>query len=243
MCYILILSLKLTNPDIKIFCGLFTDLSLNIDNNLLRFLKKNCTVIIDKKFNVSGIDNYFLRQYTCWYFSHIYDLTQKYDNVIYTDIDVVFLKKFNFYLNDNQVLIEEMPQIVKNEELTYNSEKIFFNWIDIITKSNKFIYEMNYNNNDVQEKTEFYYTLNILNSNLKQIKNNFGAIYPVKKLNDDSICFHYDNFDQRGYYYKLKSHKYFKKFDIFAKKYFSRNYLNNYWESKFNNTEIQIKTL
>lgn len=226
MALMLVDSVLAACPDASLYCGVFTNHPPA--KSVLNILSKNCHIIADTRLSVSGVDNYFLREYTCWYFSNVLDLTAQYDKVVYTDIDVLHFSQIP-QVPPHSIYVEPMPDVVKAEELSYKRSKVFFNWVNIITKTNKCAWDIDFGLRE--QDAERAFTENIEKYGLNQIRNDFGAIYPVKPLTDHSACFHYDNFEQRGYFYKLRGHRAWMRY----KKYlplFSTRYYNDYWERK-----------
>ena len=226
---VLVESLKDTNPEISRYCLLNIH---DLDFKLIKYLKKNNNIVYYKNEYKNAIDleNNYLRNYCCYYFSHIYDLTLKYKYVIYVDIDVVFLNKINFALPDNSLFVEEMPKEIKTFDLTYTSEHVFLNWIDVITSQNKFVHQFN---DTYYNYAEREYSKEVLKSGLTLLSQNFGAIYPVKPLTKDSVCFHYDDVNRFSYFSKLKElypDQYIKYKNILSK-HFNVLECQNFWEN------------
>lgn len=225
---LLLKSLELTNPNIDLYCGLFTDKLP--DEKLLKLIKDKVNIIHDKKFKVNGNRNYFLRLYTMYYFTHVYNLLEKYDQVIYVDIDVVFLKNFNYILPNKSILIETFPNyILKEVDKKYINKPYFFPWFQILTKDNKFIYDLNYNSDTLQDD----YFNAIIESNLKQIPIEFGALYDYKPLRNDTLVFHHDGFIWMGYGFKLLDTNFKNDFKPIIDRYFDLNDIEYYyWEKR-----------
>ena len=226
---VLVESLKETNPDIPLYCLLNIH---EIDFRLINYLRLNTNIVYNKKDYKNSIDleNNYLRNYCCYYFSHVYDLTNEYDYVIYVDIDVIFLNKIHFTLPEDCLYVEEMPDEIKKFDLNYSFEHIFFNWIDVITKQNKFIHRFN---NNYYNYAEREYSQEVLKSGFKLISQPLGAIYPYKPLSKSSICFHYDDVNKFSYFSKLKDvfpEKYIKYRDILLK-HFNVCDCQNFWET------------
>lgn len=226
MALMLVKSIKDACSDADVYCGIFTNHPP--PDSVIRSLEQSCTIVKDVQLQVSGNDDYFLREYTCWYFSHVLDLTKQYNKVVYTDIDVLHFKPIPD-LTSNEIYAEPMPEIVKKEELLYNKETVFFNWLNVLTPTNKAAWEIDFSTR--RNDAERAFTENIERLGLMPIKPTFGAIYPVRPLTYDSSCFHYDNFEQRGYFYKLRRHPAWRKYKVYLGM-FSERYYENYWERK-----------
>lgn len=226
MALMLVQSIKEACPTAHIYCGLFTDQQPS--SGLINALRLSCNIIEDPRLHVQGKDDYFLREYTCWYFTHIEDLTERYTQVVYTDIDVLHFKPIP-PLPPSSIYTEPMPEIVKKEELLYNKETVFFNWVNVLTPTNKGAWDIDFDlrRNDAERA----FTENVECLRLKQVKPEFGAIYPVRVLTEQSSCFHYDNFEQRGYFYKLRDHPAWRRYKGYIK-LFSSRYYEDYWERK-----------
>lgn len=225
-------TLKASNPNIDRYCLLNIH---EIDFKLIKYLKQNNNILYYRNdyFKSKDLENNYLRNYCCYYFSHIYDLTLKYKYVIYVDTDVLFLNKFNFILNDNEILIEEFPDNIKKFDLNYSLEHVYFNWIDIITENNKFIHKFNNNYYNFAEREYSKEVIKASNSGFKLIPQNFGAIYPIKPLNKNTVCFHYDDVNKFSYFEKLKDlfPDEYLKYKTILEKHFKISKCQNFWEN------------
>lgn len=229
---LLLKSLELTNPNIDLYCGLFTD-KLPC-NDLLNQIKNKVHIIKDQKFTVNGNRNYFLRLYTMYYFTHIYNLLDNYQQIIYVDIDVVFLKKFNYILPKNSILIETLPDyILKEVDIKYIGKPYYFPWFNILTNDNKFIFDLNYNDLDSLQD-QFINKLH--NSNLNKLPITFRALYGIQSLNNDTVVFHHDGFIWMGYGFKLLDTKFKDQFKPIIDRYFCLDDIEYYyWEKRKHN--------
>lgn len=217
-------SIRDTMPNVDVFCGMFTN--RNISEPTLKMLKaKNVTIIEDEKFIVdSNSINFFLRNYTKYYFTHEMNLLEDYDYVLYVDIDVIFIKPFNVTIPNNSIIVEEVPEYIKNSKekdyIGIVSIPLYYNWYDIITNDNKHIFDINYKEYDICKTSDIVISKNITNSSLELIPQTVGAYYPKHGLNNESQLFHYDGFIDSGYFYKLKdsNEKLYKKYCILVEK-------------------------
>jgi len=199
-------SLKMTIPHVDVYCGLFTNNILPV--NILNILKaNNVNIIKDNIFNTYDV-SYFLRNYTMYYFSHIYNLLNEYKTLIYIDVDCIVLNDFLSEIND-EILIEEVPESIKTHiEINYNdldiSKKLYFNWMQYITNTNKYLYDMDYTNIQDEKQSDIMISDRIEKSNLIKKRHKTTSYYPVRKLSKNTTVFHYDGFIDSGSFFKLK---------------------------------------
>lgn len=230
MALLLIKSIIDTNPNCDIYCGIFTD---RFPTSVIKEIEKHYPevnihiniVFPDTQLNQS---NYFLRNYTCWYFADkLLGDQPKYEQLIYIDMDAIVLKKIDFALEPNAVIVEEVPESIKLTEEKYIGvvkHQLFYNWWTIITSSNKYIWDINYEDinlllgkNSCIEISKRILD-NVKKGNLKIIDQTMGAYYPKHELTPESILFHYDGFIDSGSFWRLKefNKKLFKKYRLYA---------------------------
>jgi len=183
-------------------------------------------------------DNYYLR-HRCIQ-NYIY-LLEKYENIVYVDIDAYLFSKIpDIYFQKDAIIIEEVPYIIKkNRECLFIgdydiNEPLYYNWFQIINNSNKFVYNIKLDTYNKQADVQI--TKNILNSNLKYIIND-QPYYPKKEINNKSFIIHYDSFGEEGSLIFLKDiyPKMFFKLKIMLEFKYKVNLLNNksFWEKEF----------
>lgn len=196
-------SIRLAMPDVDIYCGLFTK---NIpDDNIFAHLNRLGVKIIEHDVGFTGKSpmNMFLRSYAKHYFAN--ELLDKYDYIVYLDVDCVMLSPLAFDFDPTQpmCLVDKMPQWVKNFESTYtqvNQENVYYNWVDIINQHNKHIYDLDYNDLSIQfEKTsDLLVSKRIDDSGLPIIQQTIGAYHCLHPLTANSQLQHYDSFSEDG---------------------------------------------
>ena len=225
-CYLSLLlleSLAATNPSADVYCALLTDKMPNAA--LMKELENRANVIVDPLYKVDGHRNYFLRPATCKYFSH---LLSQYNQLVYSDIDVVYTNKFTFELPPNSYLHDTWPEPVILEVEGRIPEFHTFPWLSVVTETNKFIY-------DAFAPEDFWDV--VKNSGLNIIKNDFTTVYSWRPYKPEHLAFHYDGFSYCGYAYMLKQLKFYDKLKPIIDKYFSFNEISPfYWERRLNNT-------
>ena len=247
MALLLIRSIKDTNPDIDIHCGIFTD---RISSDILNEIAEEFPEVnIHLNIVFSGCEtqgsNYFLRNYTCWYFGEL--LLKDYDQLIYVDIDAIVLKEFNYTLEENSIVVEQVPDSIKKLEepwIGVVKGNLYYNWWTIITPSNLFIWDMPYFDSNellIEKNACVEVSARINRSKLKIINQEFGAYYPKHKLTSESVLFHYDGFIDSGSFWRLKAYskKLYKKYKLYTETILGLNNENNtdYWKG------FQIETL
>ena len=202
-------SIKNTMPDVDVYCGLFTNNTP--DTPILENLTKLGVNIVSAIQDFPGKSpmNMFLRSYAKYYFAN--DLLDKYDYLVYIDVDALFLKPLVFDFDPTQpfVLVDKMPDWVKRFESTYThlpNENIYYNWIDIINQHNKHLYDLDYKDPNIQfEKTsDIIVSRRIDESNLPKIQQTIGAYHCLHPLTEDSQVIHYDSFEDDGSFINLK---------------------------------------
>lgn len=202
-------SIKNTMPDVDVYCGLFTNNTP--DTPILENLTKLGVNIVSAIQDFPGKSpmNMFLRSYAKYYFAN--DLLDKYDYLVYIDVDALFLKPLVFDFDPTQpfVLVDKMPDWVKRFESTYThlpNENIYYNWIDIINQHNKHLYDLDYKDPNIQfEKTsDIIVSRRINESNLPKIQQTIGAYHCLHPLTEDSQVIHYDSFEDDGSFINLK---------------------------------------
>lgn len=231
---LLVYSIRLFHKGINIYCGIFSDntiteqtrenlqqLDVTIMEDII-FKDNNIKQSITLKGNTIEYTNYMNRSYCQYYFSE--KLLNKYDYLIYLDIDVVLLKPINFlelsklgksiitydypkeavYL-DNQSIQSETTGV---EELDIDDD-LYFNFIAVINKYNKHIFKgaweniCNFKTYSLKFMTEF--SASIKRERIDRVKNpNFAAWYPHLPVTDETVFFHHDGFHERGTLNRLK---------------------------------------
>ncbi len=232
MAVLLAKSIRDTMPNVDIHCGVFTN-RVPSQETIKQLIDLDVGMNFNKKFEVEDESvNYFLRNYTKYYFSKLLD---KYNYIVYVDIDVIFLKPFIYQLPKNSVLVEEVPDYIIDKEVKYlrgYKGKLYYNWFDVITKDNKFIFDVDYTK-QFEKESDILVSKNILKSNLNIIHQNIGAYYPKHKLNDSTL-FHYDGFIDSGSFYELEtySRKLYQKYRLYSERILKFNNNNNkeYWK-------------
>lgn len=210
MILLLVNSIRMFNKDIPIYIGIFTNRIIDKDIiDQLQSKKYNCTIIFDQYFCTEANSiNYFLRNFCKFYFSNIYNLLDIYSQLIYLDIDVILLDDVSkLKIGDYDILVEEVPESIKKLEEPYIGRidhPLYYNWYDIITSQNKFIFDIDYKSNTYLKDTDIIVSKNINSSDLNIIHQTDGAYYPKHKLMDKTILFHYDGFIDSGTFYKLE---------------------------------------
>jgi len=211
MAALLSYSIKKNMPNVSVYCGCFTN---NLPGDkILKILKgNNVEVIKDYQFNSGNKNNYFLRNYTKYYFTHIYNLLEQYKKVIYLDIDCIVLSDFRKLINTNLICEEVPDKIIKKEELILNRKlpkKLFYNWIQVLTNNNKYLYDLDYNKLRHEKDSDILISERIIKDNIKYTQPDFTAYYPKRDLKNKYI-FHYDGFIDSGSFYKLGEYLEFK---------------------------------
>ena len=145
MSILLALSILDQMPEVDVYCGIFTN--REPDYKVIEALDRyGVKIVKDLQFKVPDDSiNYFLRNYTKFYFSNKMNLLEKYENFVYLDIDVLVLKPLDFDNFSNKIYTERVPMGIKLLEEEYTGEvnhDLFFNWFDVITIDNKHIYDM-----------------------------------------------------------------------------------------------------
>jgi len=215
-------SIQENSPGVDIYCGIFTQRKPSrIVRTFLDDARVN--IIEDAKWIVEKDSiNYFLRNYCCYYFTHEYNLLEKYDRVIYLDIDVLVLRNLQtINIPDNSVIVERVPDNILRFEESYIgtvSHPLYYNWISVVNETNKHIYDIDYDNNTYLKESDILVSKNINNSNLRIIDQEVGAYYPKSKLQPSTVAFHYDGFIDSGSFWRLEGFfpQMYKKYSAFA---------------------------
>ena len=118
MVLLLIDSIKMFDPDADMYCIAPTNHPPRSRNELIkRQSDHNLTYIEDIIVRASPKkESSFIRELTCHYFSHIMDLTNDYDCLIYLDVDAIIIKPFDYevhYPGKNTILKSTFPPIIK----------------------------------------------------------------------------------------------------------------------------------
>lgn len=205
---LLVKSILENSPDIDIYCGVFTQ---RTPSDKIKALLKDSSVKIieDPRFLVKPNSiNYFLRNYCCYYFSHVNNLLDAYDDFLYIDIDVLVLRNLkSISIPANSVLVERVPENILEFEKDYIGtidHALYYNWISVINNTNKHIWNIDYNKNQYLKQSDILVSQNINNSDLRIIDQDIGAYYPKRKLVPSTVAFHYDGFIDSGSFWKLE---------------------------------------
>lgn len=237
MAVLLARSLRDTNSEIDIYCGLFTNRK-PCEGTLHRLELMGVKIVDDTQFKTDANSvNYFLRNYCCYYFSNKMDLLVEYDRLIYLDIDVIVLDKLDFDIPNNSILVEHVPDKIVQKEKEYIGEvnyPLYYNWVSVITTQNKNVFDIDYSSCTYMKESDKQVSQNITDSNLTIVDQTIGAYYPKHQLTKTSKLFHYDGFIDSGSFYKLEEHNpaLFKKYWLYATKAIGLE-LNNdkgYWD-------------
>lgn len=235
-------SIKSVMPEIKMYCGIFTNRLPDI--NLIETLERlGVTVIKDIQFNVEPDSvNYFLRNYTKYYFSNIYNLLDEYEKIIYLDIDVLLLRPLQINKLDGYQYAEKVPSCIKKFEEKYTGlvhHNLIYNWFDVIGNENKHIYELDYEAIGICKQSDIEISKRIFKSKLELIEMTDSAYYPKRALTLETQLFHYDGFIDSGYFEKLRDTHMaeYRKYKLMATEVFGMKITNeeNYWENYDNN--------
>ena len=196
-------SIRACMPDVDIYCGFFT--KYLPDPEVIQLLKKFRVNIVEdiQPRGVVPDMNLWLRSYCKDYFAE--RLLDQYDYLIYTDVDVVFLKdlEFGFDPTEPMCLVDKMPDWVKKFEATYTDVgqgNLYYGWIDIINKHNKHLFKLDWNADSVLhvKNADIAVSKNIDQSNLPIVQQTFGAYHCLHPINDRSQVLHYDSFGEDG---------------------------------------------
>lgn len=222
MSALLVESLKITNPTLNRVCMI----APGLPKGLVGYLEKNCEVI-SLNHTPSGHDDYYMRPLgivKLW--EHLGS------DFLYTDIDVVFLKSLDYEVTRDSILAELMPDFIAKEEMV--DTNTVFSWLTHVTNENIKVFDMEFKSQHVKDNWHWYFTKNVERIGIDVNQFTQGAIYPIRPLTNETQAFHYDNFINRGYYYKLKNHPLFSQIDRFRKLWFTDQYLPEYWETRYN---------
>lgn len=237
MAILLVKSIIDTNPDIDVYCGLFTNRAPSLVT-LGRLEAMGVKIITDVRFKSKQDDvNYFLRNYCCYHFSHEMNLLEQYDRLTYLDIDVIVLGKLDFSFPSNGLLVERVPDHIVLREKEYIgdiSSPLYYNWVSIVTNDNKHIFDIDYSNCMYMKQSDIAVSKKISESNLTLVDQNVGAYYPKHTLSGSSVLFHYDGFIDSGSFYRLEEYNpsLYKKYAMYVEHGLGIN-LNNdrgYWD-------------
>ena len=231
-CYLSLLlleSLVATNPGDDVYCAILTDRPPCV--KLIKELENRCNVIVDPRFRVNGHRNYFLRPATCGYFSH---LLSRYDQLVYSDIDAVYTNKFTFELPPYSFLHEEWTDQILLEVEGRIPEFHTFPWLNIVTDTNKFLYDSFMKDSfDPNEFRFEQFCTDVKSSGLNLVHNDFTTIYPYRPYQPHHQAFHYDGFIYCGYAFMLKRLSFYDRLEPIINKYFNfKQIVPFYWERR-----------
>lgn len=230
MAVLLVKSIRDHNKDIDIICGIFTNRIPGIET-LDLLLKYDVQIVFDKQFEVEEDSvNYFLRNYTIFYFDYL----QRTHNVLYLDIDVICLGDLTSVFNNDAFIVEEVPDYIVQLEQSYIGSidhKLYYNWVHRLTPESTEVYDIDYNQYQYLKESDIEISKRI--ANIPVTNQNFGAYYPKHELSNSSLLFHYDGFIDSGTFYKLQNHPKYKLYTLFIDNVLKikRNNNENYWEA------------
>lgn len=241
-------------PNIDMYCGNFTanklsDLARHHFNRLgvnivdeLMFPEVDVSTFEGKVDNVKNdyyTFNGFLRSYTKDYFAK--RLLDQYDYLIYTDIDVLWLKepKFKFNPIGPVVLVEPMQEWTKKFISSYNNvpvdKNLYFNWVDIINEHNKYLFDIDYASVMYNHESDVVISNRIDESQLEIIEQQIGGYGVDKPAWKDMCAYHYDSLGDFGTMYMLQqTHpEAYKKYMLLFNKvlHLEVNNIPGYWEA------------
>lgn len=227
-------------PDVPVYLGNFTSnklsdwgrshferLKVNIVEDLI-FPQVNSQLYEGVPDTIDGAGDYyvfsgFLRSFTKTYFAK--RLLDRYDFLLYIDIDAVVLKpiEFNFDPTSSIALIEPIPSWVLDYVSRYTTDPLrgnfYLNWIDVINKHNMDIFDIDYMSEAVcaDHASDVIVTNRIDQSDLQPIEQPFGVCYPLAEPVQGHCAYHYDSFGTPGTFYMLeRSHpSLYKKYMMF----------------------------
>lgn len=224
---LLLESLAATNPGADVYCAVLTDKPPRA--KLIKALEARCNVVVDPIYKVSGCRDYFLRPATCGYFSH---LLSRYDQLVYSDIDAVYTNKFTFELPPHSFLHERWTDQILLEVEGKIPEFHTFPWLNIVTDTNKFLYDSFVQNSfDPGGFQPDQFCAKIKSSGLDLVLNDFTTFYPYKPYRPQHQAFHYDGFNYCGYAYVLRCLPFYDRLKPIIDKYFDfSRIIPFYWE-------------
>jgi len=247
-------SIRACMPEVDIYCGCFTSNTLS-DLARHHFIKLNVTLIedlifpevntkteicLDNNLNDYYKFNGFLRNFTKDYFAK--NLLVKYDYLVYTDIDVLFLKEiqFDFDPMGPMALIEPIPHWSKKLISLFTvkplSDNLYLNWIDIINNHNKHIYDIDYQLDEIRfdHASDVLITDRLDQSDLTLIEQHLGGYHCYKPPTPDITAYHYDSLGEMGTMFMLESTHpmLYKKYRLLFEKVLDIKIINQpgYWE-------------
>jgi hypothetical protein len=210
MAIALVTSIREHMPNIDVYCGCFTNNRIS-DYAKKHFVNLNVNIIEDPIFNNvdSPLTALFLRSFTKHYFAN--QLLKQYDYLIYSDVDVLILKplKFKFNPTDPFVIVDTMPEWVKNYQRQYTEIRegnLYYNWFDVINAHNAHIYDIDYNAAMLHEHmADMETSNNIDQSGLRIIDQDFGGYHCFKPVTEESLVYHYDDLGEEGSLVNIKN--------------------------------------
>jgi len=212
MAIALIYSIREHMPDVDIYCGNFTNnkISSSVRGH---FEKKNVHICDDLLFDKVDPLSYngYLRNFTKNYFAK--KLLDQYDYLVYTDVDVLFLKplKFEFNPTDPIIIVDNIPRWAREEMVRFTKipldGNLYLNWFDIINKHNQHVFDINYTDPAVlyDHGSDIIITERIDNSGLTIIDQQFGGYHCFKPVTTESLVYHYDSLYDEGSLYMLEN--------------------------------------
>lgn len=260
---LLIDSIEKYNPDADIYVGCFTNRIPRSKPEILKRAESNPNIhyVEDLKFYCrDNVDAVFHRTYCCHYFSHILDLTQKYDHVIYLDVDVLLFSEFKLeHVPESDIVLTcEFNDIVKLYE--GNSKRFidklwYHNWIQIINQRNKIAFADKSLDYNVHPKNFFgdlfhsKYLSDLAGAGVIRLQEqNIGMIPFLSPYHSEQFCIHYDDFAPRGTFVFLSEIMEFKDylpFKIKGEKYLNEKCANDvhyrYWRNILEEIEEKYK--
>jgi hypothetical protein len=240
-------SIRQHMPDIDVYCGSFTNHRIS-EYAKPWFKKYNINLVEELLFtDIGKLDSYmFLRTFTKDYFAK--RLLDKYDYIIYLDIDVIMLAPISFTFNPTSpiILTETMPDWITrwhSKHLTDFTGNLYYNWVDIINSHNSYIFNLDFTDPYVltEHNADKLVSNRIDASSLEKIEQDIGGYHTCfKPPKPYHLFYHYDSFSEAGSLYALK-----KTHPLEYKKYFGlfEHVLNTpirnkegYWEEIKNDT-------
>jgi hypothetical protein len=204
-------SIRQHMPDVDVYCGNFTDqtLSNEFKNYLTRYNVKLCEDLIFSNLKPATY-NLFLRSFTKDYFAK--KLLNQYRYLIYTDVDVIALRPFEFSFNptDPIAVVNTIPDWVKAHLILFTKlpldKPLLYLWLDIINTHNAYIFDIDYRDEKVlyDHNLDVIISNRILESNLDIIEQDFGGYHCFKPPKITDLAYHYDGLTSEGSLYMIE---------------------------------------
>jgi hypothetical protein len=217
-------SIRLFHKDVDIYCGVFSDKSLSKQTiNILERLNVKIVHHIHFKKTHSELPNCLIRLFCQYYFYT--NLQDKYEYLIYLDVDILLLKPINFnYMSSikNNILTYDWPKenlyleekSIKEQstnQIDFDIDSNFYlNIVNIISKSTGHIIEKTWESINIKTDINNYnwnvkYNSIVDSSNVKKIHNSrIVAFFPNLPVTDETVFFHYDGIHERSTLNRIK---------------------------------------